>query len=95
MYARVHTILSISVGGAIVFFIHDDSRSDAWKSAGCLHGKPETGQKYSVTHRDHQNNGEIIFALSRRLMNSVDRPFRFSHVKAYELDIIILVSSKL
>lgn len=29
MYARVHTILSISVGGAIVFFIHDDSRSDA------------------------------------------------------------------
>lgn len=48
-----------------------------------MHGKPEIGQKYSVTHRGHQNNGEIIFALSR-LMNSVDRPFRFSHVKTQE-----------
>lgn len=61
-----------------------------------MHGKPEIGQKYSVTHRGHQNNGEIIFALSR-LMNSVDRPFRFSFMLRHknELDIIIVVSSKL
>lgn len=70
MYAPVHTILSISVGGAIVLY----SRwLTVWRvKIGWMYGKPETGQKYSITHRGYQNNGEIIFALSRRLMNFIE-----------------------
>lgn len=59
-----------------------------------MYGKPETGQKYSITHRGYQNNGEIIFALSRRLMNFIENVRSSSAMlrQTNELDIIIAVS---